>query len=95
MPSLYASISHERKQLAAILDYSADGVMILDPQLRILGFNLALERMTGWAAQDAVGQHHDAVITWKRLERGDLRQALDEGWPFPHGERCAAGNPVC
>jgi len=83
---LYASISHERKQLAAILDYSADGVMMLDPQLRILGFNLALERMTGWAVADAMTQNHDAVITWKRLERGDLRQALDAGWPFRMAE---------
>lgn len=79
---LYASISHERKQLAAILDYSADGVMMLDTQLRILGFNMALERMTGWSVQDALAQFHDAVITWKRLERGDLKQALDDGWPF-------------
>jgi PAS domain S-box-containing protein len=79
---LYTRIDQERKQLAAILDYSADGVMILDAQLRILRFNHTLERMTGWALQDAVGQHQDSVITWKRLEKGDLSQAIADGWPF-------------
>ena len=78
---LYARISYERKQLAAILDHSADGVMMLDPQARILGFNRALERMTGWSVQDALGQNHDDVITWKRLEKEDLRQAMTAGWP--------------
>jgi PAS domain S-box-containing protein len=79
---LYARISHERKQLAAILEYSADGVMILDPQLRIVGFNRALERMTGWRIPDALGQDSDAVIKWKRVEKGDLSQAISDGWPF-------------
>ncbi len=79
---LYARIDYERKRLAAILEYSADGVMILDPQLAILGFNRALERMSGWTSHDAVGRDLDEVIVWKRLEKGDVRQALAEGWPF-------------
>lgn len=79
---LYARISHERKQLAAILEYSADGVMMLDPQLRIVGFNRALERMTGWSVQDALGQDNDTVIKWKRVEKDDLSQAISGGWPF-------------
>jgi PAS domain S-box-containing protein len=79
---LYAGIDHERRRLAAILENSADGVMILDADLQILGFNRALERMTGWTAQDVVGQPHQTVVTWKRLEKGDLHAALDAGWPF-------------
>jgi PAS domain S-box-containing protein len=79
---LYARIDHERKRLAAILENSADGVMILGADLRIQGFNRALERMTGWAAADAVGRSQDEVITWKRVEKSDLGQAIREGWPF-------------
>jgi PAS domain S-box-containing protein len=79
---LYARIDHERKRLAAILENSADGVMILDEELRIQGFNRALERLTGWSAVDAMGRFQDEVITWKRVEKGDLRAALDDGWPF-------------
>jgi PAS domain S-box-containing protein len=44
-----------------MLEYSADGVMILDADLRVQRFNQALERMTGWRAQDAIGLHQDEV----------------------------------
>ncbi len=80
---LYERIEHERKRLAALLQHSGDGVMILSPTLTILRFNSALERMTGWSAQDAIGQHHDAVITWERREQGDLHASLAAGWPKP------------
>ncbi|NWG15340.1 MAG: PAS domain S-box protein [Chloroflexi bacterium] len=79
---LYARIDYERKRLAAIVEHSADGVMILDYQLRIVGFNRALERMSGWLSQDALERDVDEVIVWKRLEKGNLRQALEDGWPF-------------
>ncbi len=79
---LYERIEHERRRLAAILQHSADGVMILDPQAHILSINRALERMTGWRSADAVGRDQDEVMTWKRLDSGDLKKALDEGWPF-------------
>lgn len=79
---LYTRMDQERKRLAAILEYSADGVMILDSQLRILRFNRALERMTGWSAQDALGKNQDEVMTWKQVEKQDLRKAMAGGWPF-------------
>lgn len=79
---LYTRIEHERRRLAAILQYSADGVMILDPDLHILRFNRALERMTGWSAQEAIGARHDDIIQWKRVEQGNLSAALNQGWPL-------------
>ncbi len=79
---LYARIDEERRRLSAILEHSADGVMILDPQLRIEGVNRAFERLSGWSSADAIGQDVDAVVTWKRVEQGDLRAALTNGWPF-------------
>jgi signal transduction histidine kinase len=79
---LYERIDQERRRLAAILQHSADGVMILDAQGRILSLNRALERMTGWRSVDAVGRDHDEVITWKKLDSGDLKKALDDGWPL-------------
>ncbi|MBC8172087.1 MAG: PAS domain S-box protein [Anaerolineae bacterium] len=78
---LYEKIDQERRRLAGILDHSADGVMILAPNLKILHFNRALERMTGWRAEDAIGSDHDTVITWTRLESDqDLREAITGDW---------------
>jgi PAS domain S-box-containing protein len=76
---LYERMEQERRRLAAIVQHSADGVMILDAQRRVLSFNLALERMTGWTAAEAVGRDVDEVLAWKRVETGDLRRAIDDG----------------
>lgn len=91
---LYEKIDHERKRLAAILEHSADGVMILTPDLHILRLNRALERMTGWSAVDAIGQHQDDILRWKKLEHGDLQDAIDDGWPFTSGDGKAPQTPL-
>ena len=58
--------------------------MILDPHAQVLSLNHALERMTGWRSEEASGHDHDDVIVWKKRESTDLKQALDDGWPFNH-----------
>jgi len=84
---LYERIDHERRRLAAILQHSADGVMILDGQAQILSINHALERMTGWRAGDAIGRDHDDVFVFKRQDGLTLKQALDDGWAGNHEGR--------
>lgn len=79
---LYAAVSQERQQLQAILDHSADGVMILGADLTIQHFNEALVRMTGWSAGEAVGAAHDTIIRWADDEREDLEAAIDAGYPY-------------
>ncbi|MDJ0755479.1 MAG: ATP-binding protein [Ardenticatenaceae bacterium] len=81
---LYEQVISEKKRLDAILDYSADGVMILDPQLKIEVFNQALSQITGWKPAEVLGCHHDTVLQWKNLRtETDLQMALDQGWPMP------------
>lgn len=78
---LYERINQERQRLAAILEHSGDGVMILNADLSILQVNQALEGMTSWRSQDAVGRHHDDVIEWLRIDQPDIKAMLDDGWP--------------
>jgi PAS domain S-box-containing protein len=81
---LYERVSQEKRRLDAILEYSADGVLILDSAQRIQVFNRALSRLTGWEAADALGRHHDEVIRWAHLETNrDLSDAVAGGWPLP------------
>jgi PAS domain S-box-containing protein len=81
---LYERVSQEKRRLDAILEYSADGVLILDSAQRIQVFNRALSRLTGWQATDAIGRHHDEVIRWAHLETDrDLSDAVAGGWPLP------------
>lgn len=79
---LYERINHERQRLAAILDHSGDGVMILDANLDILQVNRAFERMTGYPAEEALHCNVDEVILWQKIEQPDLRDALAHGWPY-------------
>ena len=81
---LYQQINQEKQRLDAILESSADGVMILDASLRITTFNRVLSNMTGWKSQDAIGLEHDDVIDWKSLKtQTELNRALQAGWPLP------------
>ncbi|MHB8628010.1 MAG: ATP-binding protein [Aggregatilineales bacterium] len=79
---LYQSIRDEQQQLSAILEHSADGVMILDAGRVIRRFNRALARMSGWSADAATGQLHDTVVVLKHIEHGEsLNSAVQRGWP--------------
>jgi signal transduction histidine kinase len=81
---LYQQVNTEKQRLDAILEQSADGVMILDPALKITVFNQALSNMTGWTADEVIGSHHDDVFQWIALKTDtDLNEALANGWPLP------------
>ncbi len=94
---LYEQIKKEKQRLDAILEYSADGVMILDPSLRITVFNHALSNMTGWPADEAIGLPHDDVIQWHSLKTdSDLNDAISDGWPLPGASHLyVEGDVIC
>ncbi|KAB8140871.1 PAS domain-containing protein [Chloroflexia bacterium SDU3-3] len=53
---LYQGVLREKQHLDAIIEQSADGVMILDARWRITTFNRAMERLTGWSRDEAMGR---------------------------------------
>ena len=53
---LYRGAVRERERLHAIIEQSADGVMIFDERWRITNFNRAMERLTGWPRDEALGR---------------------------------------
>ncbi|HRQ41658.1 MAG TPA: ATP-binding protein [Chloroflexota bacterium] len=81
---LYQQVNQEKQRLDAIIEQSADGVMILDQSLRITVFNQALSRMTARPSTFAIGRHHDEIFQWRSLKTAmDLQGALANGWPLP------------
>ncbi len=45
-------------------------------------FNRALAALTGWRAAEAIGQKHDEIIRWAKIDLGiDLATAEAGGWP--------------
>lgn len=53
---LYQGVLREKQRLHAIIEQSADGVMILDSRWRITSFNQAMEQLTGWPRSEAIGR---------------------------------------
>lgn len=55
----------ERKWLEAIVAQNTNGIAIVDAAARIVGFNAAMERLTGWTLDDAVGHEVGKVFPLK------------------------------
>lgn len=83
---LYQQVSEEQQALLAILDNSADGVMIVDGRGQIQVFNRALTRITGWEAEAALGRAPGEVLVLH--DRHDRPVPLPEA---PGGRATAAG----
>lgn len=52
-----ATLAAERQQTQAIIDASADGVLLVDENRCITQCNPAAERLSEWEKQDAIGHH--------------------------------------
>ncbi len=59
---LFQRLVEEKRWLEAVIRHSADGILIIDKEQRILGFNPALERMSGWKPEDVRGQPCSEVL---------------------------------
>jgi signal transduction histidine kinase len=78
---LYQATIAEKQRLAAILESSGDGIMILDSDLRIIRFNSALARMTGWKLEYAIDRLHEDVIRWATASPAHTLESLvAHGW---------------
>ena len=80
---LYQQVSREKQRLDAIIEASADGVLILDSTERITVFNRALARLSGFGADKAIGARHDDIIVIDAKRSGlTLNEAEAGGWPL-------------
>lgn len=79
---LYEAVSAEKRRLNAIIQQSADGVMILDRALNISEMNRSLANMLGITTEKARGHAHRDVIKWATVRsKTDLYRAIADGWP--------------
>ncbi|HEU4782546.1 MAG TPA: ATP-binding protein [Ktedonobacterales bacterium] len=79
-------LQQENRQLSSILYFSGDGIITVDPALRITGFNQAMETMTAWHPHEAMGKFyydvlrpHDPQGKPLGLDRDPLLQAISSG----------------
>ncbi len=63
--STIASLSLERQQTQAIIDTTADGIIVVDGAQKIVKCNPAAEHLTGWRANEATGRYCWEVLGFK------------------------------
>jgi len=56
------SLVKEQGRLAAIFQHSAEGILTVDKALRIIDFNPAMERLTGWSESEVLGRFYYEVL---------------------------------
>ncbi|HVU67950.1 MAG TPA: ATP-binding protein [Ktedonobacteraceae bacterium] len=66
------SLVKEQQRLTAIFHQSAEGILSVDAALRILDFNPAMERLTGWREYEVVGRFYAEVLRPKDRQGHDL-----------------------
>lgn len=56
----------EKRWLETVIQQSADGICIVDDQGRIVGFNAAWERLTGWRVSEVRGRPSQEIFRLRR-----------------------------
>jgi PAS domain S-box-containing protein len=80
---LYSQVADQSRHLDQVVESSADGIFILDPRFRFTRFNRACSKLTGFEADDVVGEEHSEIIRWSSREPGStLEEATAGGWPL-------------
>jgi len=69
---LAALLAEEKQRLEAILKNSADGIMSVDSRCRILGFNPALEKLTGYKREEALGKECFRILNLTDSQKRNL-----------------------
>ena len=69
---LYEQVTAEKRRLDAIIENSADGVMILDAGRTVRVFNRALAEITGRPAEQAIGRLCHKVLRLRNRQGTDL-----------------------
>ena len=79
---LYTALQLERNRLRAIIENSADGIMILDADCRVEVINKALSRMTGWPPEEARGKPGNAVLHLENATAPDPCEVMSHSGPL-------------
>ena len=91
---LVTLLETERSRLLTILENSADGIMILDPDRRVLAVNQALANLVQMARDDAVGRPCNAVLPLEQVTGYDLCQDESYKGEFGPGSQHGEGELV-
>ena len=62
----------EQRRLAAIFQNSTEGILTVDTAMRIIDFNPAMERLTGWSESEVLGRFYYEVLRPRDRQGNEL-----------------------
>jgi len=65
-------LAAEKHRVEAVLETSAEGIVNIDGQRRITGFNLAMEQLTGKSREDVLGRECFRILNLRNRQRQSL-----------------------
>jgi PAS domain S-box-containing protein len=83
--ALAREMTADLQRLAKVVEHTSNAVIITDARRRIVWVNQGFVRVTGYSAEQVLGQSPGALLQFDKTDRGEiarLRQALDAGQPF-------------
>src|SRR6266700_4945963 len=66
------SLVKEQGRLAAIFQHSMEGILTVDSALRVIDFNPAMERLTGWHESEVLGRFYYEVLRPKDRQGNEV-----------------------
>lgn len=61
-------LAEEKSRMESILENSADGILSIDSSCRILGFNTAMEKLTGYTREEVIDKDCAGVLNFRDRE---------------------------
>ena len=80
---LLQRLIEEKDLLEAVVRYSADGLLIVDNQGKIIGFNAAFERLSGWTVEELRGK--SSTDAFGLLHIHDVQDGIHDKGENPDG----------
>jgi signal transduction histidine kinase len=91
---LYTQVTQETQRLTGLLDTAADGILILNPDLRIERVNPAFLKIICRKKEEVLNHFHEEIIRWVNPpEQPTLEKSVLGGWPLaPHSNLYVEGD---
>ncbi len=82
-------LAEEKRRIESVLEHTADGIMSIDSQRRLISFNLTMEKLTGYSREEVLGKECFRVLRL-RNRKGENMCLLE----CPILADSCAGNPT-
>jgi signal transduction histidine kinase len=80
---LYTQVTRQNLRMAGLLNSVADGILILNPDLKVLQVNHAFERLANAPAEELIHKTFEQVVRWARPPKGiELNEAVKSQWQW-------------